>query len=117
VGLYLCYNCASAEHPMGKPFEADLPVCACGVDGRVPEMAAYIAKREVIHFDPPHDILKGRGKRKHACSDEAVGRGPMAAGHPAAVTCAKCTATEVYREACAKFGEPVPEAKGDFTVG
>lgn len=114
--LWLCWNCTNEKGLPGKPFEGDLPVCPCGVDGRLAEYKPYVVKREVIHYDPPHDVLKSRGVRKHACDGVEVGKGPMASGHPAAVTCPKCQATEAYRAACALFGEPVVEAKADFAV-
>jgi hypothetical protein len=116
MGLYLCFNCLNDKGVPGKPFEADLPVCPCGVDGRSPDMAAYVHKREVIHFDPPHAILKGRGVRKVACTGAAVGTGQMASGHPAAVNCRKCQETAEYAKACEQFGEPAPIPDADFKV-
>lgn len=115
--LWICWNCTDEMGRPGKKFEADAPVCPCGVDGNKPEMTGYIAKCEVIHFDPPHPVLKGRGMRRRVCDDKPIHEaGGLASGHPAAVNCGACKRTPEYVLACEKFGEPVPHKEADFVV-
>ncbi len=73
------------------------PVCpTCGTDMR--ERPEFIVRRKLMHYDPPHARLKGRGKNEAACgrtgweSDDRTGY----TGDPGAVTCDRCKATEVW---------------------
>lgn len=99
--LYKCSNCPL---PTGdcRVFEADDPVCPCGIDGRDPEMAGIIRPVETIHFDPPHPVVKGRGTRQAACGHgrvgSVVGRSMvLASGERDAVNCKACKETAVFK--------------------
>lgn len=108
--LWMCRNCNGkyvnaagyeAERP-GKVFEAELPVCECGVDGRNPEHAAYISALVYLHFDPPHPFLKGRGTHEAACGAGRIGgrvNGELVygTGERDAVNCKACRESEAFR--------------------
>lgn len=116
MALWICWNCVGDRGNPGKKFEAQEPVCSCGVDGSVPRYAGLVAKCEVIHFDPPDAVLKGRGANVRACDQKPFG-GAMASGVPAVVSCKKCMATAEFIKECERVGEILPVPEADFVVG
>lgn len=100
--LYRCYNCLDPKRGMpGQDFWADKPVCPeCGVDQSAPEGKNLVITLEIIHFDPPHERLKNRGKGYIACNPKRrVGESQRlyATGDHESVTCEKCIASEAYQ--------------------
>lgn len=95
--VYRCANCQEeAEHPApGKC----LP---CGLDAKEePRDAASLVELAVIHFDPPHKAIKGRGKGHAACNPKLkIGRGVAhATGEREHVTCPGCKFSTAFGEA------------------
>ncbi|MEB3269965.1 MAG: hypothetical protein VKJ09_15600, partial [Leptolyngbya sp.] len=108
MNLWICRNCLSDPNEngvsvVGYPFAADLPVCPkCGIDGREAEYRPYVIERLPVHLDPPHAVLKDRGKGVTACDGtriggrDAKGNTVMGTGLREAVTCPACRETEVF---------------------
>jgi len=97
--LWQCHNCIDEHGKPGRDFEADKPVCPeCKLDSTLPEYAQFglIVKRETIHLDPPHKILKGKGSGKRAC-DGKPAQGAMFTGVAAIVNCPACLRTDAFR--------------------
>ena len=111
--LWICRNCLSDPNEngfcaVGRKFEADKPVCpTCGADRSNPRHAPYIGECEVIHFDPPDPILKGRGTNRAACDTSIVIGSPQphdgvgikpyfGTAHRNVVNCRACMASEVF---------------------
>lgn len=116
--LWKCYNCETPIGVIGYDFESDVPVCPkCGLDGRDPVMASRMTERVVIHFDPPHPIMRGRGINKRACDGKPI-HGGYAVGEPANVTCPECKTSDAFLKVTG--GEPpkvvVPDGH-DFVIG
>lgn len=101
---YLCMNCTNDKGTPGKPFAADVPKCPCGVDGTLPEYAAFIVPQAVLHYDPPHAILKGKGTNKAACDGKPV-QGRYATGDPREVNCDQCKEKKVWKDGMTAAGE------------
>lgn len=115
--LWHCFNCST-------DFQDARDLCPkCGADGKDPRAGGVIAPRVVIHFDPPHAILKNRGLGSYACDATVkVGQnGTRATGDPSVVNCPVCrdsaawkaaiedlTNPPAYRVPVAKVAEPVP---------
>ena len=106
---YRCYNCVGDNGTPGKDFEGDAPKCpACGVDAAGnPRLAGMIVALEVIHFDAPSPV-RGVGVGFRACDPkkrlpdgDGMDKGTRFTGHPAAVTCPRCKASEAYLKATA----------------
>lgn len=115
--MYLCLNCFGPKGKRGKHFVADVPVCECGVDGRLPEYKGFVAKCVWTHYDPPHPVIRGRGRRAVLCDGRAV-RGldhtkEFSTGSPTAVTCPACLAHPSFPAADGE--RRVPE-DGDFAI-
>lgn len=102
--LLRCQNEACSKDPHGRlifdfTLEDDQPpVCpSCETDMR--ERPEIVVRRKLIHYDPPHLKIKGRGQSKAACgaagweSSDRVGF----TGEPGSVSCPQCRATEVWR--------------------
>jgi len=108
---FKCLNCLDEQGMPGKVVPGDIPLCACGVDGRLPEYKNYIFARVSTHFDAPHDVLRGRGCGKRACDDKSTtGENVSSSGHTAAVTCEQCMKTDSYKKWAAIQGTPtIPE--------
>jgi hypothetical protein len=92
--LWHCFNCST-------DFESPRDLCPqCGADGQDPRAGGIIAPRVVIHLDPPHAILLGRGLNTYACNPAIrVGsKGTRASGDPSAVNCPLCRETAIWKE-------------------
>lgn len=102
MGLWRCRNqrCSTAG-PAERPsfeFEADAPTCPkCGVDKRQPDGLHVIAAVAVIHYDPPHERVDGRGRNTLACQPKRPVMGLHATGETARVNCPRCRDTDVYK--------------------
>lgn len=102
--LWLCFNC----EPQNK-FQGPKPICpGCGADGNDPKSGGCIAPRVVIHFDPPHPVLKGKGLNTHACDTATrVGtKGMQASGDVRAVNCPACLASEAAKRMAEELDTP-----------
>jgi hypothetical protein len=103
VPLYRCANCRRvAEHPA--------PRCEpCGLDPAAdPRDATYLAELAVVHFDPPHRTVFGRGLGHAACDPKTrVGVGASFTGERDHVTCPACRAAAAFAAAA---GVPVGPA-------
>lgn len=101
MSLFRCSNC-------GKTFEAKRPACAaCGIDpAKDPRAAGIVHRLETIHYDPPHDVIRHRGKGHLACDPKKPVAGNRATGEPSVVNCARCRETDSWRKAYAETGEP-----------
>jgi hypothetical protein len=87
MALWHCYNCNTS-------FEAPTPVCVCGADSRIPEMVHLVVTREVIHYCPPHPIIKDRSTRVRACDGASYAKAnPTDEGIPWMFTASKGAAT------------------------
>lgn len=106
--LWLCMN-----HPelgtTGVKFESEKPVCPeCGADGDSPDSGGCVAPRVVIHFIPPHPVVKNRGTGVLACDPKTrVGlHGMMATGDPREATCPACRASDAWKQTMEQWGTP-----------
>lgn len=105
MALWRCYNCV---HPTkgipGRDFssESPVPVCPyCELKQDLPEARGLIVALAIIHFDPPHDILKAKGKNHIACNPAkrvGISRKLWATADHGSVTCEKCMASEVFQK-------------------
>lgn len=106
MALWRCYNCT---HPTkgipGKDFtpeEGKPIVCPfCGLVKDSEDGKGLIVQLEIIHFDPPHGVLRHRGKNHIACNPrKRVGESSKlyATADHESVTCEKCRTTEVYQK-------------------
>lgn len=108
MNFYRCINCGvtfkSPRSPDGPP-----PGCkACGVDPDTdPALVGYILPLETIHFDPPHPIVRFKGRGHLACNPAVRVAGKRATGEPSVVNCEACRATDVWKKAYGESGEPV----------
>lgn len=87
--LWYCFNCSTE-------FQSPRDLCPnCKADGQDPRAKGVIAPRKVIHFDPPHAYLHGKGLGFHACDPKAqVGtKGMQASGDIRCVNCPACIAS------------------------
>lgn len=109
--LYRCQNCGEVFRSE-RSHEAPRPACKCGVNPDAePELGIYIQALETIHFDPPHPVVKNRGKGHLACTPAVRVAGKRATAEPAVVNCDDCRRTEVWKIAYGLVGEPaVPRA-------
>lgn len=112
--LWHCFNCAT-------DFEGPTAKCTgCGAENEGGR--DIIAQRLVIHFDPPHPIIKGRGLGHHACNPEqkVASQGMRSTGYPGSVTCPMCKASEVWKEQQGLLDTPmayrVPTAKPEPAI-
>jgi ribosomal protein S27E len=112
VGLWRCTRISCSEDAHGRniyDFDRPEPVCPkCGSDMRKPR--GGILKLEVIHYDPPGDLVIDqfrRGRNEAACSPGRPFKG-FASGAPDAVTCPACKRTAVWREAAVEAGVILP---------
>lgn len=115
---YMCLNCTDETGGRGKKFWAERPVCSCGVDGKNPEYAGMLRRCVVVHFEPPHPVLKGKGTGKQLCdgrtTKEYDPNREAATGSYDAVTCPDCLAHPQYPGRDAEPGT-VPE-DADYMV-
>ena len=92
---YRCTNC-------GTEFVADKPACAtCAIDATTDPQAAHVIHAlVVVHYDPPHAKIKGRGRGHHACDpSQRVGKKGRATGEARNVNCDACKATPAFQDA------------------
>jgi hypothetical protein len=99
---WMCANCDDERGLRGKRFEADEPVCPCGVDGRLAEFKHLIAPVEIHHYDPPHPVVKGRGTHQAACGLGRIGsrvKGQLVwgTGERLVVNCKACRESEAFK--------------------
>lgn len=114
--LYMCYNCMGTNGVPGKPFEVERGDVACPECGLTQkESQSHIVKREVIHFDPPHPKIKGKGTNKRACDGRAI-QGGMATGAPSSVTCPNCKTKPAYINAAEESGDPEVPSEQDYSI-
>lgn len=96
--LFRCYNCDPVG---GKLFQSRVNTCpACKLSGDDPKVGGMIAPCVVIHFDPPHPIVKNRGLNIIACQPgKKVGEdGLRATGDPREVLCPACKVTKAWKD-------------------
>lgn len=114
---YLCLNCADDKGIPGKKFWSDTAKCSCGVDATVPELASYLKKLVLMHYDPPHPVLHGRGTNKKLCDGQSVHTLVPAkesyTGDPSCVTCPLCKAHAKFP---ANVDVPHVVSDGDYVV-
>lgn len=104
--LWRCHNCLNPKKGIpGLDFSTDLTtgiVCPeCGLKADTPEGRGMIIKLEIIHFDPPHEVLKHKGKNHIACNPKKrVGESSRlwATADHGSVTCEPCRATEAFQK-------------------
>lgn len=116
MARWICWNCIdTATMTAGKTFEADEPLCSCGVDGKNPRHMSLIVECCTVHFDPPDPVIKGRGKNIFACNRQPAITTPFEcfSGEYAAVNCKQCLATEECK-AAKKSGRRYVPTEGDF---
>jgi hypothetical protein len=102
--LWLCFNC-QPQHE----FDGGKGICPkCGADHDDPKSRGAVAPRVVIHFDPPHAVLQGRGIGCYACDPtKAVGsQGTRATGDPRVVNCPACKLTTAWKAAIDDINNP-----------
>ncbi len=111
MSQYRCLNCSKSFASERAP-EAPRPTCpGCGVNpDQEPELASFIQPLETIHFDPPHPIVRFRGKGHLACNPARRVAGMRATGEPAVVNCPACRQTDAWKTAYALVGEPAISA-------
>ncbi len=114
---YRCLNCGT-EFKSDRGPDAPRPGCkACGIDvDAEPALANFIQALETIHFDPPHPIVKHRGKGHWACNPKRGVAGSRATGEPAVVNCEACRETAEWKKAYGMTGEPQVAAAHDEPV-
>ena len=105
MSLFKCYNCPGPGGVPGRDFEADKPVCpTCTLDGGHADGAGVVVRRETVHYQLPHKVLKVRGSGVRACDGK-----PAAASYtspePSAVNCPECRKTEAFRARAEERGE------------
>lgn len=92
VERFRCYNCDPAYE-----FSSREPVCPqCSADGRKPREQPFIARLVTTHFDPPHPIIRGRGRHVMACTGKPWPPGTSVSGETTAVTCTSCRNTAAF---------------------
>lgn len=100
--LFRCYACKNEKGLPGRDFTAELPVCECGIDARLPRFAHLIVTREVIHFDAPFDhpeLCHSMGVGYPACDPaKKIGEQFRASGEPLAVNCPVCIETAAFKK-------------------
>lgn len=113
---FRCLNCGHVFQHGNSP-EAP-PACpSCGLDPVAePDLARYIQSLETIHFDPPHPIVRFKGKGHLACNPSVRVAGQRATGEPAVVNCPACRATETWKTAYGLAGEPVISPAHDEVI-
>lgn len=88
--LYRCLNCLR---------EAESPTCEpCGLDSaKDPKDARSIVELCILHFDPPHPTVRGRGLGHAACDPRMkVGTGAMYTGEKSVVNCPACKESSAF---------------------
>ena len=97
---YMCLNCTDETGGKGKKFWSEKPVCSCGVDGKDKQYAGVLRRCVVIHYEPPHPVLKGKGTGKQLCdgrpTKEYDPNKDAASGSYPAVTCPDCIAHPLF---------------------
>ena len=112
MSLFKCYNCPGPGGAPGHDFEAEKPVCPkCTLDGDHADGAGVVVRRETVHFQPMHKVLRARGSGVRAC-DGRPAANTYSSPEPAAVNCPACRATEAFRARAEGRGEVTlaPEA-------
>lgn len=114
--LWKCYNCLDDRDNPGREFFSDARCCPnCGLDADKEErFKSRIIPCVLIHFDPPHDIVEGRGVNKPACGAK---KWQAMTGVPSVANCPACKRTDEFRQAEVETdeGEDFPDISIQIT--
>lgn len=116
--LWHCWNCEDEVTRMpGKRFEADRPACPhCGADEQNPRHRGLIVPVELVHFDEPDEVLKGRGKNVCLCNGKMQWGKDILTAMTIAVTCPECRVHPKFEEYKKKQMDFTVEQKANFRM-
>lgn len=91
---YRCINC-------GNEFVSEKRACVtCALDAATdPQAAHVIFPLVLLHYDPPHPKIKGRGRGHRACDPTTPITKGRGSGEARQVNCDACKATAAFRDA------------------